>query len=273
MTDREIFSAVAKKLSEKGFESAEREAKELVFWVTGKRCLLDRDVSSEDADKIDEACRRRCQNEPLQYILGEWEFCGLTFSVGRGVLIPRQDTETVVETALKLLKTKTSKKVFDLCAGSGCIGISLEKLGQAEVILFEKSKQALRFLKKNVELNRANAKIVEYDVLNGAEYVEKADMIVSNPPYIRTDVLKTLQLEVQHEPIMALDGGEDGLLFYKAILSRWKKSLKKNGYMVFEIGFDQAEAVKELCQSEGFCDVTVVKDFCGHDRAVFGILG
>ncbi len=258
MTNRELIKKTAERLSAAGLESSGFEAEQLVEHCGG------------DAERLETAVKRRLNREPLQYILGEWEFYGLPFYVGEGVLIPRPDTETAVEEAIKILENIKNPTVFDLCAGSGCIGITIAKKTDVEVKMFEKSPIALEYLLKNLRLNGVNAEALEYDVLGEPYGGIKADLIVSNPPYIRPEVIETLEPEVRKEPVMALDGGGDGLLFYRHITAAWKRALKPDGWLLFEIGFDQAEEVTKIMQAEGFCDIRVIKDFSHNDRVVLG---
>ncbi len=266
MTKSDLIKSIAKKLSVAGIESARFEATQIVEFLLDDGCS----VTAEIEQKAECLADRRLHREPLQYILGEWEFYGLPFCVGEGVLIPRPDTETAVETAIKLLKAKQKPTVFDLCAGSGCIGITLAHYTDSNVTLFEKSPEALEFIFKNIKLNGVEAQVYECDVLGEPPLSKKADLIISNPPYIRSDVIETLEPEVKCEPRLALDGGEDGLLFYRHIAKVWKKSLNEGGWLVFEIGFDQAESVTKIMQDEGFCEIEVVKDLSGNNRVVFG---
>ena len=266
MTVEELIFDTAYKLNQSGIESAKFEAGQMVAFASGKKMSFEK-LTDGECDLVSRMVQRRREKEPLQYILGEWEFYGLPFKVGEGVLIPRPDTETLVSAVLK--HRPEGKKVFDLCAGSGCIGITLAKLGEAQVTMFEKSLKALEYLKENIELNGVTAAVKECDVLTEVA-TEKADFIVSNPPYIATKVIDTLSDEVKKEPIMALDGGDDGLLFYRRITKEWKRALNDGGYLVFEIGFDQAEAVIKLLTDEGFSDVQCIKDLCLNDRVVMG---
>ena len=266
MRIEELVFDTAFKLRQSGIESAKFEAKQMVAAASRDKMSFEK-VTDGEVESVRQMLLRRQQNEPLQYILGEWEFYGLPFKVGEGVLIPRSDTETLVSAVLKL--RPEGKKVFDLCAGSGCIGITLAKLGNAEVTMFEKSPKALKYLKENIELNGVTAAVKECDVLCEVA-AEKVDFIVSNPPYIATEVIDTLSAEVKKEPKMALDGGEDGLLFYRHIAKEWKSALNDGGHLVFEIGFDQAEAVMNILTDEGFSDIQCIKDLCLNDRVVLG---
>ncbi len=267
MNKEQLILKVAETLRSNGFESARFEANQIAEAAMGQ-CVWDTMATTQQLEKVDEMLNRRLKNEPLQYILGEWEFYGLPFKVGSGVLIPRQDTETLVEVALPLIKPDRDK-VFDLCAGSGCIGITLAKLGKADVTLFEKSDEALKYLKQNIALNGVEVKALQYDVL-GRPFEKTADIIVSNPPYIKTKVVKTLDPEVKCEPTMALDGGEDGLIFYRHIAKEWKTSLNDGGYLIFEIGFDQGDEVCEILKTAGYKEVKCIKDLGKNDRVVIG---
>ena len=267
MTKEQLVVRLADALKQNGFESYKFEAKELVDSVC-KGAMSFSEVSPEQVELAEQKLEKRLKNEPLQYILGEWEFYGLPFKVGRGVLIPRQDTEALVETALPLVKAG-HKKVLDLCAGSGCIGITLAKLGGADVTLLEKSDDAIKYLKENIVLNNVVAKFMQYDVLTVPSEVS-ADMIVSNPPYIRSKIVETLSEDVKKEPKMALDGGEDGLIFYRHIANVWKLVLKDGGYLIFEIGYDQETEVTEIMQNAGYNDVKCIKDLGGNPRVIIG---
>ncbi len=205
--------------------------------------------------------------EPLQYIIGRWDFYESEFHVGRGVLIPRPETEELTELVIDNAKRLCSPVVFDLCSGSGCIGISIAKaLPSSTVYCVEKSEEALQYLLKNAE-SISNVKVVNSDI-NYPSDIKNADIIVSNPPYIKSSDLSTLQSEVQFEPSMALDGGADGLDFYRIIAEKWNSNLKENGMLFLEIGEDQGEAVYEILEKQGFKEIEVIKDMYGNNRMV-----
>ena len=205
--------------------------------------------------------------EPLQYVIGRWDFYESEFHVGRGVLIPRPETEELTELVLDNAKRLCSPVVFDLCSGSGCIGISIAKaLPSSTVYCVEKSEEALQYLLKNAE-SISNVKVVNSDI-NYPSDIGNADIIVSNPPYIKSSDLSTLQSEVQFEPSMALDGGADGLDFYRIIAEKWNSNLKENGMLFLEIGEDQGEAVYEILEKQGFKEIEVIKDMYGNNRMV-----
>mgnify|MGYP001660391557 FL=1 len=232
------------------------------------------DITPEQEKRISDIVTRRCEGYPLQYLLGQWEFYGLPFKVGEGVLIPRQDTETIVDTALKMFAGKKDITVIDLCSGSGCIGITLErKLDCGRAVCVEKSEKAAEYLRENISLNGSGAEIVMGDVTDEklVEDMPEADLIVCNPPYLTTEDMDALQREVTFEPAEALFGGEDGLDFYREIVRKWKKKLKSGGIMLFEIGIGQEDEVMRLMIQHGFKNVRCRKDLCGVYRCVSGI--
>lgn len=209
------------------------------------------------------------RGEPLQYVLGKWDFYESTFSVGPGVLIPRPETEELVELVLKQAEVLRQPVIYDLCSGSGCIGISLaKKRPDADVFLFEKSAQAFVYLQKNCA-GLPNVHPIAADICCFDEKLPAADILVSNPPYIRTADLGALQKEVQAEPMMALDGGENGLDFYSIIHDKWAGRLKAGGMLFLEIGEDQAQAVSTIFQD--FKNVRVFQDVYGNDRMISAI--
>lgn len=210
---------------------------------------------------------RRAERIPLEYLIHETEFMGLPFFVNEHVLIPRQDTECLVE---EVLQVSNGKDVLDLCCGSGCIGVSLAVLGQCQsVTMADISREALRVARRNAVKNHAAADTVQSDLFSGLE--GKFDIIVSNPPYIPTDEIDELMPEVRdYEPRLALDGAGDGLFFYRSIIKESRYFLEKGGVLCFEIGCSQAESVAALMEQAGFTGVTVKKDLAGLDRIVRG---
>lgn len=219
--------------------------------------------------------RRRIAGEPVQYILGEWEFWGLPFAVGEGVLIPRPETELLAETVLIHLKGYASPQVLELCGGSGCLAIAIaHSRPDTKVTTVELSPKALLYLQKNTLLNHTeNVAVVAGDALCPTTAIaqKRYHAIFSNPPYIRTDVLPTLQQEVKNEPVMALDGGADGLRFYRRFCELYPPLLENGGLLAFEIGEEQGNAVAQLMENAGMREITVKKDFAGNDRVVTGI--
>lgn len=229
----------------------------------------------------DDALKKRASRIPLQQILGQQEFMGLTFLVNEHVLIPRQDTETLVELVLKEQKDKNIS-VLDMCTGSGCIAVSLKKLGgYARVEGADISEEALKVAKRNSEEILENNDTVigrtegvtfrNSDMFSSFQETERFDVIVSNPPYIPSAVIEELEPEVRdHEPRGALDGTADGLYFYRILAEECAKHLTLGGHVYFEIGYDQGAAVKELLDTHGFKDTRVIQDLAGKDRVVCG---
>ena len=232
---------------------------------------IDEEMSEEQVREFEVLIRKRAERVPLQYITGEQEFMGLTFHVNSNVLIPRQDTETLVEEALKVIKP--GMKVMDMCTGSGCVLISiLKNAHDVEGIGYNISKQAINVAKENAKFNEVPAVFERSDLFE--DVVENDfDVIVSNPPYIPTDVVATLMPEVsQFEPREALDGKGDGLYFYSKILEQCKNYMKQDGYILFEIGCEQGDAVSTMMRLAGFSEVRVIKDLARNDRVVMGHL-
>ncbi len=259
-------------------DSAQFEAANLLEKVTGfdkTKQLLQKDtlLTPYQLKSLKKLVRIRKRGVPLQYILGEWEFYGLKFKVGKGVLIPRPDTETIVDLALDYLKGSSAKTVFDFCAGSGAIGISVSvNSPTTNVIMVEKSKKAFKFLKRNIGLTCGGTNkplAIKKDIFRFSPK-EKCDLLICNPPYIDYDEIKGLQKEVKKEPKMALYGGKDGLSFYRNICQNAEKYLNKKGRIIFEIGAKQAKDVSNILTENGFGNVCVVKDLASNDRAVFG---
>lgn len=230
---------------------------------------MDEEMPQEMEHEFEVLIKKRAERVPLQYITGEQEFMGMTFHVNSNVLIPRQDTETLVEEALKI--AVPGMKVLDMCTGSGCVLISiLNNVHGAEGYGYDISKQAINVAKENAKLNNSSA-IFERSNLFEDVVEEKFDMIVSNPPYIRSEEIPLLMPEVsQFEPHEALDGREDGLYFYRKIIQESSKYLAEGGYLLFEIGYDQGEEVSSMMREAGFADVMVIKDLAKNDRVVRG---
>lgn len=270
MTIRECIRYGQNRLITAGIENALNEARYLLEdTLSVDRSYLfvhDMDaVSDEHAAQYRNWIERRCAHEPMQYITGWQEFMGLPFYVNEHVLIPRQDTEVLVEEAMKRLKP--GMQVLDLCCGSGCIGISLVKLSCVEAVLADISTDALKVAAKNAQklLERNRPKIIQTDLFSEIE--GHFDMIVSNPPYIRSDVIATLMEEVkEYEPILALDGREDGLYFYREIAGQAGGYLRDGGYLLFEIGYDQGDDLRKILVGEGYEEIQIIKDLAGLDR-------
>ena len=275
---REVYRRCRQALRDGGVENADFEALCLIGHVTGfdRAGIIvhgDEPVPPEKKVLLDSLTEKRLSRYPLQYLLGSWEFMGIPLSVGEGVLIPRDDTEVCTGLCLDYLKGKSGAKAVDLCSGSGAIAIALEKLGNADVTAIELSGEAFDFLKKNIDLNGSKVKAVKGDVLlcHGEFPGNSLDLIVSNPPYIKKDDLRTLQKEVQFEPEMALDGGESGFDFYEAMIRDWSGKLKPGGAFVFELGENQADYVAGLMKQNGFEEIRTAPDFGGFERAIIGI--
>lgn len=279
MTVNEIYQSGLKLLENNNIENSKFEAQSLLQ----KAFSLDRvGFIIHKTDKADENCshnflnfiEKRISGEPLQYILGEWSFMGFDFKVGRGVLIPRDDTEMVVNLCIDFLKNRIDKKTVDLCSGSGAIAVALDKISGAKVTAVEIDETAFSYLETNVKENNSSVKPVMADALEICDTFAdgELDLIVSNPPYIKSADIETLQKEVQLEPRLALDGGEDGCDFYREIVSRWSRKLKKGGALAFELGENQADAVKALMAEQGFSDFKISLDFGGVQRAIIGTL-
>lgn len=227
-------------------------------------------VTDEQIALMDKLIERRKKGEPLQYIVGSWSFYGLEFAVGEGVLIPRPETELLVEYVLKELKNINNIVVYDLCSGSGCIGLTVAKIRpDADVYLFEKEDKAFEYTKKNAEkFNLKNVNLVKCDIFDfDFSLLPLADAIISNPPYIKTDEIPLLQTEVRHEPVSSLDGGKDGLDFYRCIASKWSKKLKKGGLIAMECGDGQSSDIISVFDSIK-SEKNVVFDFNDIDRIV-----
>lgn len=268
-----------------GIEEADWDARLLLEHIcgTGRNDLLvhgDRLVEAEKEAEYFKLLEKRRQRIPLQQITGVQEFMGLTFQVNEYVLIPRQDTEILVEEVLKNLPV--GAHILDMCTGSGCILLSLLKYGRSCTgVGVDISEEALKVANRNGErLLGADEALQGKEVFsfiqgNLFERVNgKYEIIVSNPPYIRSDVILTLMPEVrEHEPLLALDGAEDGLFFYRKIVDESRDYLTDGGRLYFEIGYDQAEEVCGLMRSAGFAEIKVVKDYAGLDRVVYGSLG
>ncbi len=237
------------------------------------------EVSESTQQKLFEIVEKRLSHIPLQYILKSWNFMGLDFKVGEGVLIPRDDTSVLVEASLKHLLTKKNFKAADLCSGSGCISITIENIlrkrakDNFEIYAIELSKQAFGYLSENIKFHNSNVKAVNKDIFKACDDFKNCffDAIISNPPYIKTSDLKFLQKEVQKEPEMALDGGKDGLVFYEKICEKWVPKITFGGFLAFEVGINQSQEVKKIMENAGLNVIDIVKDINNIDRALIGI--
>lgn len=285
ITFGEVLEVGIRRLQEAKVADAKRDAESLLLFLMHedrKFLFLHRNDGTDEyqADAYFDLIDRRAEGEPLQYIVGNQEFMGLPFDVNESVLIPRQDTETLVELALEKAKEKKrSLAVLDMCCGSGAIAVSIAHfLPKAKVTACDISAEALAVARKNAEKNGLGGRIDfrESDLFHVKkrnkiiQMKETFDMILSNPPYIPTDVIGTLQTEIKdHEPLTALDGGADGLDFYRRISQDASVNLKKGGFLILEIGSDQADSVSSLLEaSEDYEDIEIHKDLAGLDRVV-----
>ena len=266
----QLLLDAAERLKAAGIADADIDAWYLLELVTGMSrasYFLEKynRPSDEEIRKYEELLEKRISHIPLQHITGRQEFMGLDFIVSEDVLCPRQDTETLVESVLEYT---SGRKVLDVCTGSGCIAVALMKLGNASCCdAVDLSEAALDIAKQNAELNDVSINFIKSDMFEKID--GKYDIIVSNPPYIRPDVIETLMPEVrEHEPLMALDGGSDGLDFYRIIAAQSKEHLEENGILAVEIGYDQWEDVSELFRQNGFRDIVRIKDLSQNDRVV-----
>lgn len=276
MTLKEAYEYGQVQLKNAQIEDADLDAWYLLEYVTGvSRAMyfmdMNRKLSEEEQNEYCNCLATRAKHIPLQHITGVQEFMGLSFRVNVHVLVPRQDTEVLVESVLDILESEM--RVLDMCTGSGCILISLLKLcafSDLRGVGTDISKEALEVARQNAEHLGVDATFLHSDLFSEVE--GKYDVIVSNPPYIRTSVIEELKEEVKfHDPLVALDGKEDGLYFYRRIVEKSSQYLKKGGKLFFEIGHDQGENVSSLLKEAGFADVTVKKDLAGLDRVVFGV--
>ena len=280
LTYRELYnegnSALSMALEEE--REAQLDARLLLEHVCGtslQTLLLDgeRAVTDNEAELYRRLLKRRCSREPLAYILGKWDFMGLEFGVSSDVLIPEQDTENLVEEVMR--EVCDGDRILDLCTGSGCILLSLLNYSNGSTgVGTDLSEGAIAVAKENA-LKLGLSERCDWkagDLFEAVDPGEKFDIIVSNPPYIRSETIGELAPEVRiHEPRMALDGGEDGLSFYRRIIPDAARFLVTGGFLYLEIGYDQAEAVTALMKEAGYYEVRTVRDYGGNDRIVCGI--
>ena len=275
MNYTEAFLLGMQKLKEAEIGEAQLDARLLLEEVCGTEhntllCHGDREVSEKEEEQYRKTIEQRAQHVPLQHILGYQDFMGLRFHVNEHVLIPRQDTEILVEEAMRYLHD--GMRILDLCTGSGCILLSLlHYSNDCEGTGVDISKEALQVAALNAELLGIKADFLKSDLYE--KVTGKFDLLVSNPPYIERKVIPTLMEEVrEYDPYIALDGGEDGLDFYRRIIGGAQDYLKRGGQILMEIGSGQAQAVSELLREAGFKEIDVCRDFAGLDRVVSGRL-
>ncbi len=287
MTYRELLDTVTKKLLATGIDGASTDAWRLFEEIGGmsrSRYFLEAETLAPDdfQERIYAAAEKRAEHIPLQYITGHQDFFGCDIEVSSDTLIPRFDTEVLVDTALSFMKKDKTPAILDVCTGTGCIltacGKELQAAGiSADLAGCDISVGAVELAGRNARNNGVKASFFQGDLIKalvGTDYENKEfDYILSNPPYIKSSVIPGLSEEVrEHEPMTALDGGEDGLYFYRQIIKEAPRHLKNDGCIFFEIGYDQGAEVSELLKETGFCEVTVVKDLAGLDRVVYGRL-
>ena len=281
-TYNNLYLDARKRLREAGVEGAQLEARELVCCAAGKsREQFYRDMALYASDpveeKLAELLERRLAGEPVAYLIGEWEFYGLGLDITPDVLIPRMDTEVLAERAILLARAAgEGARVLDLCAGSGCVGLAVAaNVPGCRVVLADVSEAALRLCKQNVRRNELNARVtcVQADALEPPDAaLWDFDVIACNPPYIPTGDIPELDVSVKdYEPHEALDGGTDGLDFYRAIAVNFKDALTKNGMLAFECGMGQAPQVEEILRENGYEDIRILRDFTGVERVVTGV--
>ena len=278
MTIFEAYNTTKQKLKNAGIEDYVFEAKTIIKHLTGLNnnqilSCFSNPLTEFQQNNLIAITRQREIRYPLQYILGEWGFYKYSFKVGVGVLIPRSDTEVLVESCSEFLKEKENSKILDLCAGSGCIGISLAcDYPDSAVVLVEKYDEAIRYINENIQLNKAyNTLCLKGDIFEGDGKDGQYDLIVSNPPYIPPNEMEITSPETKFEPQTALLGGEDGLDFYKAIVKNYKNSLKSGGMLAFEVGINEADKVSQILSDSEFAQITVIKDLNGIKRVVTAI--
>lgn len=269
-------------MKDAGIEAFNLEARLIIAKAAGKTTEelfkdLNMYVSSDFEAYVMDLLNRRAQGEPAAYLTEEWEFYGIPLKINKNVLIPRNDTELLAEKAIELLRLKDEPvRVLDLCCGSGCIGIAIAaNASHCRMTMVDNSPEAIRVSKYNVTMNNLakNITCLEMDALSPPpRLMGKYDLIVSNPPYIPTGDIKDLDISVKNfEPVAALDGGKDGLDFFRSIIGAWKILLKDKGVMMLECGIGQADAVKNIMMKNGFWNVCSIKDTQGIDRVVLGI--
>ena len=283
MKIKEVIEEGKNVLSKNNIEDNVIITRELLAFVLGveKQYLvihLEDELNAEDYKKFKENINKLINGKPLQYITNNQEFMGLNFFVNENVLIPQPDTEIIVEETLKKCKELLLKngkiRILDLCTGSGAIAVFLSNfLGdEAEVFASDISTKALEVAKYNNGKNNTNVRFIESNLFENIQE-QKFDIIVSNPPYIRSDVINKLSKQVQNEPHLALDGGEDGLKFYKKIIEQSCNYIE-NGYLILEIGYDQKEDVENLLkENKNYSEIKTIQDLSGNDRCVIAKVG
>ncbi len=282
ITYNNLYMDIRQELHRAGIQAATLEARELVCFAAGKtreqfvrdgRLYVPQDVEEQARTLM----RRHLAGEPLAYLIGEWEFYGLPLDISEQVLIPRSDTEVLAGEAIRWLQTQQDARVLDLCAGSGCVGLAVaSQVHACRVVLGEKSEAALRICRQNIRRSGLLGRVTPMpaDALEPpTRQLGEFDCIVCNPPYIPTQDIETLDVSVRdYEPHMALDGGEDGLEFYRAISENWREALHPGARLYFEVGIGQADSVLRIMRRQGFGELEIVPDTAGIPRVVYGTL-
>jgi len=283
-TYNDIYLRVRKNLKSAGIENSEFEAKMIVSHCAGKsrgELLAMGKIYATDPKirkEIEDSLERRVSGEPLAYILGEWEFYGIPVTVNEHVMIPRIDTEVLARETINILNRKVwQTRLLDLCAGSGCIGLAVAaNVPNCRIVMIDSSEKALSVCRTNMLKNNLSRNITAMDadiLIKPPAILGEFDVIVSNPPYIPTEDIEKLDESVRsYEPRMALDGGEDGLDYYRAIAENWRRLLKPGGNMIFECGIDQSAAVRYIMKQNGFGSIKTFKDTLGIERVVVGMI-
>ena len=282
ITYNNLYMDIRQELHRAGIQAATLEARELVCFAAGKtREQFVRDgrlyVPQDVEEQARALMRRHLAGEPLAYLIGEWEFYGLPLDISEQVLIPRSDTEVLAGEAIRWLQTQQDARVLDLCAGSGCVGLAVaSQVHACRVVLGEKSEAALRICRQNIRRSGLLGRVTPMpaDALEPpTRQLGEFDCIVCNPPYIPTQDIETLDVSVRdYEPHMALDGGEDGLEFYRAISENWREALHPGARLYFEVGIGQAGSVLRIMRRQGFGELEIVPDTAGIPRVVYGTL-
>ena len=282
ITYNNLYMDIRQGLHRAGIQAATLEARELVCFAAGKtREQFVRDgrlyVPQDVEEQARALMRRHLAGEPLAYLIGEWEFYGLPLDISEQVLIPRSDTEVLAGEAIRWLQTQQDARVLDLCAGSGCVGLAVaSQVHACRVVLGEKSEAALRICRQNIRRSGLLGRVTPMpaDALEPpTRQLGEFDCIVCNPPYIPTQDIETLDVSVRdYEPHMALDGGEDGLEFYRAISENWREALHPGARLYFEVGIGQADSVLRIMRRQGFGALEIVPDTAGIPRVVYGTL-
>ncbi len=271
MQIQEILSSTIKQLNSNNVEEPNNKAKRLLAFVLNvpKEFLIindNKELNKKQEVKYKKCIERLIKGEPIQYIIGKQEFMGIDLIVTNDVLIPQPDTEILVEETIKVAKQYDKPKILDLCTGSGAIAIAIKKyIPEAEIVASDLSSKALRIAKNNDRTKKI--RFILSDLFENIN--EKFDIIVSNPPYIKTEEIKTLSKEVQNEPLMALDGGQDGLYFYEKIIKQANSYLNQNSYLCLEIGENQKnEIIKKIQYNGKYTNIQTYKDLGGNDRVI-----